>query len=268
MARVRDMLTQDDCYTLLTFSRRRAASAIRDHSVSQAIEAVQALCLVPVDRIDFRDLDVDFPLYAVRHTGGEVEAVSDWVIGASEPGTAGHFAARVPFARRVSLKDCGLIAVESSHGLGFMETWSNPPPRRSDLPALGIAIADFIDAGDRYDADDIHLSTLPGVWFGRLPSKEIATHGCVSVSAHLRGGSRWGHGLLIFLADVSTAEHTATLIADAARASRSGRPQCAVSSDRLLLLVVGGSFMYGEDPVETPASVRTLAEQLLARVAS
>ena len=67
---LRAAIGTDEAYTLLTFARRRTVSALRLNSLSQALEAVRGLTLVTRSEIDYRDLSVDFPLYAVRELVG------------------------------------------------------------------------------------------------------------------------------------------------------------------------------------------------------
>lgn len=70
LSEMRSSLTADENYLLLTFARRQAARALRDHDLTSATDAIAALTLVDRDKVDFRDLSVDFPLFAVRELGG------------------------------------------------------------------------------------------------------------------------------------------------------------------------------------------------------
>jgi hypothetical protein len=109
-------LDADDCYSLLAFAMRRAAAGIRDGSLVEALEAIQALTLVTLSRIDRRDLSVDFPLYAVARLGGDLAEAVALAVATSEPGTRALFAAMAGRAARLTLNDCALIEVVSTHG--------------------------------------------------------------------------------------------------------------------------------------------------------
>jgi hypothetical protein len=181
---LRARLDADDCYTLLAFAQRRSASGIRDGSLEAAREAVQALTLVTASKIDYRDLSVDFPLYAVGRLGGDLTEALASAAANSESGTSASFTARAGRAERLTLKDCALLEVNSRYGLGFLETWARPYAPESDLAGMAVRMADAIDAARRYAVNDLHLSSLPEVWFDRpaKPPGDIPVNGCVRAS--------------------------------------------------------------------------------------
>jgi hypothetical protein len=264
-AAFRASLSQADCYTLMAFARRRAASALRDRSVGTALEAVRALCLVTRDKIDPRDLEVDFPLYAIREVGGDLGAALRFADAHTEPGTRSAFDARALGAQRTTLADCALLPVQSTYGLGFMETWAYPYPLDKHLPERAIACADWIDAGGRYEVEGLHLSELPANWFGaqrRGGPIVLPTNGCVCITGRLRGAPKWTHALLVFLADVGSVPEASSLAARAAEASNFDRPRGAAVSESILILVVGGSVTAHQRPVESAVSTQQLANGL------
>jgi hypothetical protein len=262
---LRARLDADDCYTLLTFARRRSASGIRDGSLKAALEAVQALTLVTSSKIDYRDLSVDFPLYAVERLGGDLTAALASAAASSESGTRGCFTAKAGRAERLTLKDCALLEVRSRHGLGFIDTWAQPYAAESDLTGTAVRMADDIDAARRYTVSDLHLSSLPEVWFGgrAKPTGDIPVNGCVSVSASLKDGSRWGPGLLVFLAEVDSAKTASNLVVRADTASTLDRPRTAGSEGSLFVILIGGSSTRGDQPLETQASLAPQRDALL-----
>jgi hypothetical protein len=257
-------LDGDDLDNLLTFARRRAVAGIRDGSLVAAQEAIQALTLVTASSIDARDLSVDFPLYAVARLGGDVTDVVASAVAMSEPGTRAAFAAKAGRAAHLTLDDCALIEVVSRYGLGFMETWAEPYAPQSDLAGIAVRIADRIDAAGRYEVDDLHLSSLPEVWFGggAKPTGGIPVSGCVSIAASIPARSRWEHGLLLFLAEVKTGQVASALVERAEAASTAARPRVAASEDRLLLVLIGGSTTRGQEALETEASLGRIREAL------
>jgi hypothetical protein len=262
---LRARLSADDCYTLLAFAQRRSASGIRDGSLEAAQEAVEALTLVTSSKIDYRDLSVDFPLYAVGRLGGDLKAALASAAARSESGTRGSFTAKAGRPERLTLKDCALLEVNSRYGLGFLGTWARSYAPESDLAGMAVRMADAIDAAQRYMVNDLHLSSLPEVWFGRptKPTGDIPVNGCVSVSASLKDGSRWGPGLLVFLAEVDSAKTASNLVAGAEAASTLDRPRTAGSEGRLFLILIGGSSTRGDQPLETPASLAPQRDALL-----
>jgi hypothetical protein len=264
-ADLRAALAESDCYNLLTFANRRAAASLRDASLSEAVEAVEALTLVTRDKVDYRDLSVAFPLYAVGKLGGDPIEVLMRAAERSEPGTQRVFTAKSDRASKLTLRECGLIEVRSSHGLGFMQTSADPYNPRSDLIWAAVQLADFIDEEGRYRVNSLALSPLPSVWFDH-PGKggiQIPTAGCLSLSAGLVGARRWSHQLLVFLAEVGNQAIAATLATRASDASTADRPRVAGATGRLLLVVIGGSVTQGEVAIETPTSLGLLLAGML-----
>jgi hypothetical protein len=217
------------------------------------------------DRIDPRDLDVDFPLYAIRQLGGDLEAGIAVAAAHAEPETAELFRARAPAAARLTLADCALLPVDSVHGLGFMDTLAEPYPVRKDLPRLAIRCADCVDREGPYEVQALHLSDLPAVWFGlgRGGPLDLPNQGCIAISAPLRDGGSASHALLLFVADVGSPAEAATLAERAVLASGPVRPRSAVVVDGALVVVIGGSATAGQAPIESTASIQQLADALL-----
>jgi hypothetical protein len=258
---VQEQLTELDCYTLLTFANRRAAVALRTGMGAFAAEAIRGLALIATKRVDYRDLTVDFPVYALRRTSDDFAGSLAFAFDRSQSDMRDQFESRVNAT--LSLHDCGLIEVRSRHGLGFMQTWWRPPPQSLDLPIAAIAVADRIDEGGRYAVESTHISSLPWVWFDRSRrADEIPTSGCVSISASLQGTPRHTHRFLVFLADVAE-EATARTLADLARAaSRESDPQTAFSRGSRVLTVIGDWATARDGPAETQASLTTIASAL------
>jgi hypothetical protein len=265
---LRDRLSADDCYNLMTFARRRSASGIRQGALDQAVEATQALTYVTKSKIDYRDLSVDFPLYAIGRLGGNLVETIAAAAAASEPGTRASFVGKADRAARMTLKDCALMEVRSRYGLGFIDTWAEPYAPQADLAGIAVRMADWIDSAGRHVVEDLHLSGLPEVWFEGhpKPTANVVTTGCVSISAWIAGGSPFGRGLLAFLAEVESIEVASRLAARAQAASVRDRPRTAGSRDRLLLVLVGGSATRGQAALETDVSLRPVCEALLGEI--
>lgn len=262
---LRNRLDADDCYNLMTFAQRRSASGMRNGSLEEALDAIQAMTLVTGSGVDPRDLSVDFPLYAVGRLGGNLSDTVASAAATSEPGTRASFVAKASRAARLTLKDCAFLEVTSRYGLGFMHTRAEPYAPQSDLAGMAIRMADRIDAAGRYAVADLNLSSLPEVWFGRAakPTGRIPATGCVSFFARITGRSRWGAGLLVFLAEVDSPHQASSLVARAVAASTPDRPRVAASDDRLLLILIGGPSLIGQKMLETEESLGFTRDALL-----
>lgn len=253
---LRERLAADDCYALFAFADRRAALALRTGSEQFAAEALLALALMVSSRIDYRDLSVDFPVYALRQTSRDPAPAIAFAHERSDEAIGKLLRSRA--SGRLTLHDCEFVEVRSRHGLGFMHTSWNPPPNDPGLLEAAIEIADRIDAGRRYEVRTLALSRLPWVWFDPSPEKaqrgkDIATTGCVAVHVDV-AGKRWSNGPIVFVADMAD-EQVARAVADLARgASRKERPQTALSNGARLLTVIGDSM--------TPGSLYGMANDL------
>ncbi len=176
--------------------------------------------------------------------------------------------ARSKAARTETLRDCALVEVQSSYGLGYMDDLSGRYRPKANLAGAAVRLADMIDLDGRYAVDNLHTSDLPAVWFtterrtGTLPARA-----CVSVSAPLRGSrDPWSHGLLVFLAEMARSRAATELAAGVAAASTEDRPRVATALDRRVVLIIGGSSTHGEAAVETTESLaryRDLAAEAL-----
>lgn len=261
-------LTEDDFYTLLLYARREAARALREGHLGRARTAISALTLVDRDRIDPRDLQVGFPLYAVRELGGDVQAEIDAAVARSTPGTAEAFAAARKRADRITLTNCLLAQITTHHGVGFMERWSGGADLRPGLALAAVSLADLIDDEGTYRTGSFRVSDdLPGVWFGRPAGDRVWTRGCVSFNGnHVRATDPYSHGLLVFLAELDSRRAAARLVDDAAAASTAHKPRVGTALGSRFALFIGGSWIADEEPLESDDSL-TRFTRLSARLA-
>lgn len=245
---------------LLLFAMRRSVEALRRDSLPLAVEAVNALTLVDLSKIDYRDMNVGFPLFAVRELGGDLKAVISKAVDASEPGTAGCFKAKRRRARTTSLKACALVRVSTVHGLGFMEDWTGVSPPPTALAELAVELADSIEAEGTYTAAEMNVSDLPSVWFrGPQALGNECVSGCVSIRLrHVATEDRWSHGLLVFLAGIPNEQTIVELHNQLHARSTVERPRVAVAEGRLLATLIGGSTTEGERALESMDSLQRL----------
>jgi hypothetical protein len=269
---IRDSLTDGDMYTMRAFSRRRAVSALRSKSVELATQGLLAMAMIDYARIDFRDVSVDLPHYALHKVGGDPENVLAHGAAISEPGTAKLFALATGRAREPrSLAQCLELMVKSRYGFGLMHTWGHRFDVTSALPVRAIEMADVIDSTTAYQTTSIVAGLeLPTIWLegSESPARiEAAAHtvqACVSINADLGGLRFSGPRLLIFIAD-GIDNHHATELAKLARAgARSGALQTAVAHGKRALIVNAGSSRFGGTTPETTKSFDALVTSLAA----
>lgn len=151
-----------------------------------------------------------------------------------------------------------------------METMWNRYAPKSDLAGMAVGMADRIDTSTKYLVTEFHVSSLPEVWLGGSPRspRDIPARGCVSFSALLEGGDRWGDGLLFFLAELESPVIATLLESRGQAGSTIDRPRMAAAAGSILLLIIGGSSTVGQPPVETSTSLRVMLEDLLRETAT
>lgn len=266
-ASVRERLTPDENYLLVLFARRRTVAAIRGHALPLALEAVDALTLVEEPKIDFRDVSVDFPLFAVRELGGDLDAVIGAAVESSGPGTAQSFAAKRERSQSLSLRDCALVRVSTSHGVGFMEDWTGSASPPVALAELAVRLADSIEDEGSYTGAQLNVSDLPSVWFGGKEDFSERVRGCVSIDTrHITSKRPFSHGLLVFLAEVADEPTAAELCERVRGQSTKERPRIGLADRRLLVSFIAGSATHRERSKESADSLArfcSIAQPLL-----
>ena len=71
-AAIRDSISMDGFYTLMTFSRRCAVFAMRERNVEIAREGLTAVAMIDEERVDFRDIPAC--LYLLYHAASRIGA--------------------------------------------------------------------------------------------------------------------------------------------------------------------------------------------------
>lgn len=215
------------------------------------------MTLVDRDRIDFRDLSVDFPLYAVRELGGDLPAEIDGAVQRSVAGTAESFEAARGRAKRMSLADCALVRISTGYGVGFIDDWTGAHRPPVALAEAVVPLLDLVDEEGTYRTIELKVSDLLGVWFGERDVMRIPVAGCVSFSGdHVRNTHPFSHTLLVFVAEFPKEREARRLATAASSATNSSRPRDAVATGSRLAVFVGGSVTANEKALETAESLR------------
>lgn len=254
---VRAGLDAESAYVVVWFIKRRSLSAIRTGESAFAFDALAAACLLPSDKLDPRDIDVDLPLVAARRCGADPTGVLAEVLPKCHAAIRPHLEAAVARSSTTTLSDCMLVEVPTvRYGVGFVEDWVGADQPPVPLAARSVALADAIDAEGSYRIRDIRITDLPGVWFdGGSPDGDIESHGCTSLSGDHRSADRlYSHGLLVFAAEVGR-RRAKKLVRSAASATTAVRPRRAWAVDDTVVLIIGGSSTAGEEALESEDSL-------------
>ena len=161
---LRDRLGLDDCYTLLVFARRAAVRALRAQDPDWAMIGLTAIAMVEPERVDRRDIlqPIGLLSYVLTYLGADTHDTLGDVASLADPEVGGYL--RAALSGDEDLSEWGYRLVHTQAGIGMAETSYDADDASVDLLAVGLAIAEAIDA-DRYRTSSLKLgSHMPGVW--------------------------------------------------------------------------------------------------------
>jgi len=266
-AAARRSISMEEFYTLLTFARRMALFAVRERSVDRVRDGLNAIALIELARIDYRDVPMAVALlrHAAQRIGADVRALLDGASAIAEPEIAGFLA---EFARRRLNEQelcefSGLREVTTRYGVGFVGYGFRPYEPTVDLLAALIEIDTLISA-DGYRPGGMQIGTeLPPVWLRAAGEATVAkalqgARGAASLHAFIRPEAHPAddsHSILLFLVELRDAERARLLQELARTAVHSTHSQIGCAADRLFCLVVANSMLHAVVSIETPTSL-------------
>jgi hypothetical protein len=260
MARVRASLTMDDFYTLVTFARRCAVSAMRDPDQARAQDGVVALTAVDAQRLDWRDVSVAAALlsHALDDRGASFRHAS----GVAESNVA-DILRRFADEPVKELTSWGYREVETPGGAVLIDDWGEPYDPATDLIELAFEISGLL-RGDVYEVTNIVAgSDLPAVWLpsGDPAATETATSsllGCVSLNGALRPEAHRkaeDQQLTVFLAEAADQNDAGVIAAASSVQPGSSHEALGLADDRLCSVTVARSFVDGSPSFERSGSL-------------
>ena len=260
-------ISMDEFYTLLDFSRRMALFAIRANSSEGLREGVEALALIELERIDYRDIFVALGVlgYACVRVGQDPRQLFEDASNRADQqiGEILRQYAQKSFVGKKLSELSYLEEVTTKYGQCFLSTSFDKCEPTVDLVSVAVEIAEMLEA-DKYPSVGMQIATtLPSVWLRSVGETEVraaledAVAG-VSVSAFPAPGARDaedGHSLLIFLTECGDEARASKLASFAREANHTSHAVIGCNVGRLFCLVIAHSIMHGVAPVETAASL-------------
>jgi hypothetical protein len=262
---LRSSLAMNDLYTLLTFARRRALAAIRTAAAAPAIEALDALSMIDIDRVDWRDV-VSAARFAC-YTAGQVGAAPAIAKAARRAAPPVADILTKTAGRELDLeRDYGYRLVVTPDGpvlfsLGYAGT--TPTGGGRNLAPLALIIAAIINSDPAYRVGDVHADhSLPPVWLGRdadpraIAAIEAAREATEIHASPVDDPNPFSNFLNVWLMQTRTAADTAAIAAAAeSRPADPARALMPVAAGCLCAVVVAASSVQGVPCRETPASL-------------
>lgn len=268
-ALVRTSLTMANLYTVLQFSRRGAVAGLRDHDPDVSSDALHAVALIDVDRVDWRDVPgpLELAAYAVKTTGGVLNDELEQLRSMADEKVGSMIGRLQNPSVEPTLQASGYMGVTTVHGFGLLDCWLGGG-ESVGLGALLVGFADVIDA-DAYRTSSLTLCDgLPSVWFPKLnrPRVEAIVEGAPgggSVSARHRpgpGADADAQQFTVFVLDAGTSEGANELLQLSEHVGAPTHASLALAHGAIFVLVVARSFVQGTDGVETIHSLGRFAE--------
>lgn len=272
---VRDSLTLDDFYTLITFASRCALLALRTGETDRIGLAFTATAMVASARVDWRDLLAAIWLtrYAGQRLNASVVDIAGRTARLAEPDTAK--ALQWDSNKRVKLAEaCGFREIVTSQGVALFSSGYKRFSPKADLPGIGFAAALTLE-GEGYTVNVIEVATdLPLVWVNSREGSALERmvrqfSGCVSIhgvpNAELASGDS-GQFLLVFLAEAASSSDAQKVAQAAAQATNADCTIIGLASGRLCAVFIQRSCLVDIPPLADVRSLerlRPLIEPLL-----
>lgn len=277
-AAIRDSVTGDGFYTLMTFAKRSAVFAIREKKIEIAQDGLTAIAMIDQERVDYRDVTTSLPLlyHAAIRIGADANRmfrqigklsgtrVGEWIV---------QFA-HWPTEHR-SLRSGLFVEIQTENGVGFINLDIKGHHATLDLESLVIAIARLV-AADKYQPTDVWVETvLPSIWLSHYANADLdrvlaRVRGAASICACLRPHEHPKHaeqGFYVWIVEASQPDDAQTLLRFSQAKNVHGHCMIGAVAGRLFTLIVARSERVGVEAYETPKTLARFAEGLATTLA-
>ena len=260
-------LSLEDNYTLISFAKRMAVRCLNQSSPELCGLGLMSLAMIDEARVDPRDVSWAAGLlnYVIGRWPDRALILFQRASAAATVGMQKLFET----ARQSTLEDWGYREIKTDSGVGLVESGWAPYAPTLDLANLAALVGDHVIA-DRYVATVKVATELPSVWFE--PNKREKAEktlqralGVASLHGVLRRSvsERPNQMFVIWIAEMPASSDCAHLVSYVGpTADRNGRFAVAVTTGRLLALLVAGSFKQGTEPYESASTLSSLAERV------
>ena len=272
---LRASMTMDDQYTVLLFAKRRAFAAIRTGDTGAAVEAMDAISTIDIDRVDWRDVSMAAMLaaYSAARSGMNVVTAAAGAIRRSTRPVA-EILSDVARRGEINLPEaCGDREVATAAGPILVEDgYAHYQPDR-DLIDVALSVASAIEVDGTYRVTAVGIAAdLPPVWVGASTGTHAAVAidnltACTSIHATPRAGHAPNpseHFLLAYIGEAATAADAAMIAGAANHHSRPSSVVAGIALERLCAVLVAASAMAGKPSVEDSQTLARFAPAITA----
>jgi hypothetical protein len=215
---LRDTLTVEDFFTLVTYAQRCVLAALRAQDAERVAQGWAALALIDLDRCaDPRDVWMAARLvrYATDRIAADPEAATRQALDQAHPDTAELLAEIMADEEPDLTQDCGMREVHTAGGPILVDDDDDPYLPNADLVEIALRLTAVL-AEHGYTHAGITVATAIGqhwladVMTGPVRIATSALTGCVSV--HADPADDRSNALLVFVGEAATPDD-ATMIA-------------------------------------------------------
>lgn len=258
-ARVRARLSEGDFYTLMTFARRCVLAALRNKTPDTVLAAFDALSVIELARVDWRDVAVASALvsHGARRVGLAPEAVLSGPASRAEP----EVAEQLRWAATSEAGSGGYDELRTANGPVLV----NGSVKGSvTLLKRALAVAEAIETDGRYEVGDISVEReVPAVWLtDTAEAARRRLRKCVSVRADPPGDR--ARFLLVYLVEARDEADAETIAAAAPERVIHGAVELGTAVGRLCAVVIARTAVLGVPEIEDDASLARLREPITA----
>lgn len=186
-AEMRDDMSMNDFYSLLTFARRASVFAMRSKDAQWIVDALNGIAIIDAHRIDARDIPLTLSVvhHAAERIGIETkkkfEAAA--LLAEKEPAELIRSFTRGDEKYKDIRRSWGHDEIVTSAGVGIISREFSPYNPTGDMSTMAVAIAHLLGA-DHYEPGTVAIaSKLPAVWF-RIDDET----GLQALMRHVRAG--------------------------------------------------------------------------------
>jgi len=273
-AEMRDDMSMNDFYSLLTFARRASVFAMRSRDGQWIVDALNGIAIIDAHRIDERDIPLTLSVvhHAAERIGVETKRKFEAAatLAKKKPAELIRSFVRGDEKYKDLRRSWGHDEIVTSAGVGIISREFSPYNPSGDMATLAVAIAHVV-RDDHYEPSSVAIaSKLPSAWFrtddetGLLALLRHVRAG-LTVQGRLRPDQRplqEMQTLTIFaieLEDASTAEQ---LMRIAATHPPREEGRLAMREKELFCMVIGEAVAEAE-PFETSESLKRFRAELM-----
>jgi hypothetical protein len=168
-AELRDEMSMNDFYSLLTFARRASVFAMRSNDGQWIVDALHGIAIIDAHRIDERDIPLTLSVvhHAAERIGIDTKKKFEAAASLAEKKPAELIRSFVRGDEKYKdlRRSWGHDEIVTPAGVGIISREFSPYQPTGDMATMAVAIAHMI-RDDHYEPSSVAIaSKLPSVWF-------------------------------------------------------------------------------------------------------